>query len=325
MPEWNGNWFAGAAGVLAATVICASAVDSMANEQPLGDRLAAELSLLNWATSHRGWSRATSDNFTVVAESVDARTARQLALKLEFCLELLQQAWRPAASPKCWSPQCLVVVHRDPEHYDQAVGKSGWGSWGSSRVSRHRGRITQRRIDLCAPTLRSLTENLPHELAHIVLSDEFTHEPAPRWLDEGAAVLAEAGEKIQRRIDAANEYEEFGLIFRSTELLQAATYPEDASRDHFYAESCQLAQVLLSRGDASQLVSFAKSARENGYESALREVYEVQGVAQLDTLRQAQKKMAGLSLQASRERLKNQSWTNVSYRTATSLPPAPEN
>lgn len=333
MSQFKQKWSRRLLSVVVSFAVFTSVADSKADELALGDRLAAELSVLKWDASHLDWSRSRSDNFVVFAQGVDPSTVAALTAKLESCLALLRAAWRHAATPSQWSPQCVVVIHRTPESYDQAVGESGWDSWGSARVSRSRGKITDRRIDLCAPTLRRLIENLPHELTHVVLADEFAHDPAPRWLDEGAAVLAESCGQVKRRNDAAHELAGTNLIFRSAELLQSSTYPEGATREHFYAESHQLTQLLLAQGDAAQLVSFAKSARRMGYEAALRESYKVNGLAHLDALRNAEKKTAGLSSQASRERgtiaravvFKSSQGKgqliNPSYREATALPP----
>lgn len=300
----------------------------------LGEQLALALGDQSWSGSCEPLSHSSSDNFCIVTAGTAICDARQLAANCEKCLTLLHNAWRPHVARLAWSPKCIVVVHRTPESYDQAVGANGGASWGSARVTRAGGRITRRQIDLCAPTLRRLVETLPHELTHVLLADDFPAEAVPRWLDEGAAVLAEPPAKVEIRLRAASSSNSEALLFRTAELFHAESYPSGPQQTQFYAESYGLTRLLLARGGPARLTEFAQSGCRRGYETALREHYGLHGFAQLDELRQTASATAGLIAQASRER--NESTIALSshsskqptlrlisssYHRATAIPP----
>jgi hypothetical protein len=268
----------------------------------LGEQFAAEFDTLSWMTTGDAWTKHHSVNFQVVAQGADITEVKQLAAVGEACLTILRSTWQPDVARLDWSPKCVLVIHRSPEGYDKAVGRSGSASWGSATVTRRRGKIADRRIDICAPTLRRLAETLPHELTHVLLADVFAGETVPRWLDEGAAVLAESATTIAERASAHALQSGEGPVFRSAELLHADSYPAGARRELFYAESHHLTCLLLEQGDAARLTAFAKSAGSIGYDAALREHYGLRGMAQLDQLRQQEIEKAGLVAQASRER-----------------------
>lgn len=268
----------------------------------LGDELAVPLQGLSWSPQGIRWTTIETANFRIFTQGVSLDEAMALGEACEKCLLRLNQVWLPHIATGTWQPKCVVVCHRTPESFDQAVGNVAAGTWGRTLARRCDGHVVERRIDVCTPTLRRLVETLPHELTHVILADHFPREAVPRWLDEGAAVMAEPSAKKSERASAHALQSGEGPVFRSAELLLAESYPTGTRRELFYAESHQLICLLLAQGDAARLTAFAKSAVHMGYEAALREHYGLQSLAHLDRLRQQESKAAGLVSQASRER-----------------------
>jgi hypothetical protein len=136
----------------------------------------------------------------------------------------------------------------------------------------------------------------------MVLADYFPATPVPRWLDEGAAVLAEPHEKIARRRTVEVDVEP-RLEFRAGEILMAKEYPPGPARHAFYNECHQLVALLLRRGDAPRLLAFAADVAAGAENAALREHYGVANMLALDELRlealPPEKTKAGLIFEAS--------------------------
>lgn len=275
--------------LLACLASSASAADEL---------LGPEFRLADWSNDTSGWKRCESDHVVLHAERATADESRQILAACEHCIARLQAFWSGEREIADWQPKCIVVVHRTPESYVASVGASAGTSWGRALVTRERGRVTSRRIDLCATTPSKLVEHLPHELQHIVLADRFPASAPPRWLDEGTALLAEPTWKLERRERHYNS-DYTAPLFRSAELLTMSAYPPGERAHGMYVESHQLVRLLLARGGAPRLLAFVSAAQQSGYDAALREQYGVAGLAQLDELRRSSKNKAGLVEEAS--------------------------
>jgi hypothetical protein len=136
----------------------------------------------------------------------------------------------------------------------------------------------------------------------LVLADRFPASVVPRWLDEGAAVLAEPHDKRARRRTADFDSAPI-LTFRAGEILTADEYPAGPARHAFYSESQELVSLLLRRGDAPRLLAFAHEAASGAKDAALREHYGLSNMLALDALRAEElsppKVKAGLVIEAS--------------------------
>lgn len=236
------------------------------------------------ALGDRRWTRDESENFVLYTCGLTRDEAVAVSRACEQCREELQAQWMPSRKTHTWQHKCTCVIHRTPESYDEALGNSDGASWGRAVVTRGRDSIAARRIDLCAPTPARLCENLAHEIAHMVLADHFPATHVPRWLDEGAAVLAEPHEKSAQRRTMEVESNP-RLAFRAGEILMAEEYPTGPARHAFYNECHQLVAILLQRGDAPRLLAFAAEFAAGAEDAALRKHYGVANMLALDELR----------------------------------------
>jgi len=65
-------------------------------------------------------------------------------------------------------------------------------------------------------------------------------------------------------------------------LLNLKHYPAADRWGLFYGQSASIVRYLLQTGTPAQLLEFAELQRSHGVNMALRDVYRLQGVAELD-------------------------------------------
>jgi len=240
--------------------------------------VALHTSVLGATSSH--CRRAESASFVVVSDS-SLHDAQQTAELCEAWRARLQDQWcqkRDAA----WTPKCEVVIHASRGGYVGAVGYGSAQTYASSLINRERGsHMTVRRIDICGDGQLGIAA-LPHELTHLVLADLFGGRQAPRWADEGLAVLADPRDKqVLHQRDLASCLAR-GTEFRLGELLLIESYPHPSRVPAFYGQSDSLAAFLIGRDEPTKFIEFLRRAMEQGYDRALKETYSIENVTQLE-------------------------------------------
>ena len=75
-----------------------------------------------------------------------------------------------------------------------------------------------------------------------------------------------------------------GRAFRLAELLALDAYPHASRVPAFYGQSVSVTAFLALRDDPAKFVEFLRRCEEHGHDSALRKVYAIDGVAELDRL-----------------------------------------
>ena len=202
------------------------------------------------------------------------------------CLSVREQIhgqWLGKTSIELWQPCCEVVLHGNKQSYVQSVGRGASQTSGSSLIQFSDGKITKRRLDLLVDQNGRLPA-LHHELTHVVLADRFAGKLPPRWADEGIATLADSSTKQllhQRDCLAALRN---GTSLRLLDLLQLEEFTSRHQVPAFYGQSLSLIRFLTDYGGSSRLVPFLQLADAQGYDRALREIYDIDGVSHLETL-----------------------------------------
>ncbi|MSR56081.1 MAG: hypothetical protein EXS05_00165 [Planctomycetaceae bacterium] len=194
----------------------------------------------------------------------------------------LQENWLSAAAAG-WDPKCIVVVHRTAKGYTARLGRGSEGSSGCASLESEGGRVVARRIDLRGDADDWLTAAFPHELTHIVLADRFGGRQPPRWVDEGIAILAEPETKQLQRLRAFEAAEARRQIYSARELMAPAADRDARRRDAFYWQSASLVAHLVEQGTSEQFLTFVDALMRDGTEHALRQVYEIPSLAQLES------------------------------------------
>lgn len=80
-----------------------------------------------------------------------------------------------------------------------------------------------------------------------------------------------------------------GTAYRVTELFSLETYPSASRVAVFYGQSASLTALLAKRDDPSRFVEFLRRSSTQGYDQALREVYHLKDIAQLEQLWNAER------------------------------------
>ena len=224
---------------------------------------------------------AQTENFRVSSPgNPDARAVGRLC---EAWRTHLRTTWSPQQEALIWSAKCEVVVHASQGSYATAVGRGAERTAGSSLIDFKDKQVSLRRIDLLAEGGRGLAA-LPHELTHVVLADLFGGRQPPRWADEGLAMLGDSQEKQklhQQDLEAAFDQ---GLHFRAVDLMTMRGYPQPHRMGAFYGQSASMTAYLAHRDEPAKFVTFIRGSMEKGYDQALRDVYAIDGVAELERL-----------------------------------------
>lgn len=227
-----------------------------------------------------GWSITESENFRFCRRgrwNVDAKVIRAAeSLRRELATE-----WLAQPVPGRWKPKCDIVLHTTAAAYLAAV-PGGDKTVGSSLIDLAAGHVARRRIDIRADQPGWFRAALGHELTHVVLADRFTDGRLPAWADEGMAVLADPAAKQEAHRRDLQSARSARRTFRLVELFALVGYPPAERQAVFYGQSASLVRYLVSRGTREQFVRFVGAAGKEGFDSAVRDIYGLRGVGDLE-------------------------------------------
>jgi hypothetical protein len=181
-----------------------------------------------------------------------------------------------------WTPKCDVVLHPNDASYLREVGAGATSTVASSLVDHNAGKICLRRVDVRAQQSPWQTASLPHELTHVILADCFVGKLVPRWIDEGAALLADPADKqLRHKAELAGAVADQSA-FRVVELLTLEDYPASNRWGAFYGQSLSLVEYLTQQRSTDDFIRFVQLSFDRGYDASLREVYGLADVAALE-------------------------------------------
>ena len=207
--------------------------------------------------------------------------AERLAKEAEIARESLVTRWTGQLAAEPWTPRCDVYLYSSAETFSTETGQPK-DSPGFSTMGMNSGKIVSRRINLRADHPNVLKAILPHEVTHVVLADLFPTQQIPRWADEGLSVLSEPPSEQSVRAAELQEPLSSGRLFRLHDLM-VMDYPDNQYWGLYYAQSVSLTRFMVELGTPQQFVSFVKASQLNGTEAALKQVYKIQGEADLQS------------------------------------------
>jgi tetratricopeptide (TPR) repeat protein len=238
----------------------------------------------------------------LVAESAHFRVFHRQSRDLAERVAKVAEQTRLAMSRKWlgndgeeWVPKCDVFLHATRDDY-LGAGPVALDSPGHSRIETDpaTGRVVSRRMHLRCDNPALLGAVLPHETTHVVIAGLFGGRPAPRWIDEGIAVLSEPAEKVnQHRQNLARAGRDHDL-FPVRELVQMDQYPAARRITTFYAQSVSLVEFLSRQKGPLAFSRFVRDCQREGCEAALRRHYGYRDLADLEA-RWNQEVVAGLA------------------------------
>jgi len=259
--------------VLGSLALCMVAAEPVVANEPAPDA---------WANVTGTQWQAVSVNFNVRSQH-PAHDARQVALHCERWRAKLQKYWTAAAQPS-WANKCEVVVHANSTSYLAVVGQGGRQTFGSSLVRFGPNKEVARRLIDCRGDHVHGLAAVPHEMTHVVLADLLDGRQPPRWADEGMAILADSHEKQLLHERDLTQGLASRQAFRVTELMTIDAYPQASRMAAFYGQSASVTACLAKRDDPARFVEFLRRSLDEGYDKALRDVYHLQNVAELETV-----------------------------------------
>lgn len=228
-----------------------------------------------------GWNIVETENFRFCSRGrLDISDSVVKATERMRC-DLAEQWLGARLSDAAWRPKCDIVLHATGRDYLRAV-PGGEGTVGCSVINTDGDRVVGRRIDIRADRPGWLKLALGHELTHVVLADRFPDGRLPAWADEGMAVLADTDTKQDAHFRDLRAALTQRADFRLVELFALSGYPSPDRQAAFYGQSASLVRYLVSRGTPEQFVRFVHSAAGEGYETAVRSTYGLQGVRDLE-------------------------------------------
>lgn len=210
------------------------------------------------------------------------RGASRIGDDFESLRERLCRTWLGEKRLANWSPKCEVVVHATTSCYLRAVGQDQFATLGASLIDAKNQAISRRRIDICADRAGWFASAAPHELTHIIMADEFLGGQLPTWADEGMAVLADAAPKQSLHLRDFNDGRRDRTVFRLAEFICQKCYPSADRIGVFYGQSMSLVKFLSDRKSPPDFVRFMHRMEKIGCDAALRDIYGLDSVAELE-------------------------------------------
>lgn len=224
------------------------------------------------------WQTFVTPSFRILHN--DEALARKAASRAEAARKAAGKLWTGTEPTSPWSPKCDLYLYPTAELF-VAQTQQPAESPGFSTAGLEGGRVTVRMVKLRADYAKMLDAVLPHEVTHIVLADLFPTRQIPRWADEGMSVLSEpAAEQALRVRDLAGPIRT-DVLFR-LDVLMTADYPSGTHWALYYAQSVSLTRYLVGQGTPQQFVKFVRGSQQEGVEAALRTVYRIESVAELE-------------------------------------------
>jgi hypothetical protein len=224
--------------------------------------------------------RIESQDFVVYTHR-GGPSAEQVIQQCRAIRQQLHNCWLGGTAMPSWEPRCRIVIHASRTSYLQVVGAGGSQTSGSSLVRYDRDKISERRIDLLVDWQGTLPA-LRHELAHVVLADRFGGRQPPRWADEGIAMLADAAEKQSLHLRDCRNALHSGRALRLADIVRLEQFRSSDEVAAFYGESLSLVDFLVQQATPAQFVAFVELALDQGYDRALRQTYDIDGIAHLE-------------------------------------------
>lgn len=267
--------------ILCALFVCNSFVDGATSIG--GANAAVTQGRVRPASPAPKWHLAETPNFRVYCCAGQIE-ANRLADRCESLRRQLASVWLGSSQLEPWPKPCDVVVFPTRTAYLQVVGREAAQTAGSALILTEGARVKSRRIDLRGDLGRDMESALAHELTHVVIADRLDRSRIPAWADEGMAVLADSPEKQALHLEDLRQGWQARQTFRTGELLTLLGYPQPNRMGVFYGQACSLVNFLVVRENPEQFVRFLEVAQRAGYDAALRELYGIADVAQLEQL-----------------------------------------
>lgn len=222
-----------------------------------------------------------SNNFVVRSYLAQPQADEDARHCESLCCELHKTLLGEEKS-RVWQPKCEVVLHASSSSYLRAVGRGGAQTVGSSAIRIKSGKVLHRRIDLLADDRSRALSALRHELIHVLFAELFPQAVPPRWAEEGLALLNDSDDKQVRHLNDLRDAVETSTTIPLNRLFAAVDYPTGWQRAVFYGQSMSVVEYLTQLDTPDQFLRFVQLSLDAGHEHALRTVYKIDSLDDLE-------------------------------------------
>ena len=175
-----------------------------------------------------------------------------------------------------WPNRCPLRIEINMKQSGGATTFSFGGDGGG------KSGVSSQEMKIWGDAQQLLHSVLPHEVTHTVLAYHFG-KPVPRWADEGSSVLSENDEECYQHDIRCRELLNQGRGMCLTHLFRQTEYPKDMIV--IYAQGYSISQYLIQRGGRAKFLEFVGLGMKNrngNWEAAVREVYQMKSVDDLE-------------------------------------------
>lgn len=150
-----------------------------------------------------------------------------------------------------WENRVRITIHPTPAQFRAAAQAPAWAS-GSASLQRREIAGFRTDGEVFLATI------LPHEMAHLVLSEFVGDERVPDWLTEGYAQWVQVGRRRERIARQA------GPVYALKDLMGVDIQQErDTGRVHqYYAQCASLVGFLIGTGGGDRFGRFCRLLRD---------------------------------------------------------------
>ncbi len=240
----------------------------------------------------RSWAVAETADFRIY-HNQSREIAERVARIAEAARAAAAKKWFGAPAP-AWDEPCEIYLYASAEDYSLATGQPPQVA-GHSSFREKDGCVVSRRIDMHCDDPNIFVGVLPHETTHVVLAGRFGDRRLPHWADEGMAVLSEPRDRVELHLHNLPRHRRDDELFPVAELMQMDGYPDGRRIGPFYAESVSLVAFLSAEKGPKAFAHFLRDGLEDGYESALKSDYGINGFDDLQERWQRYAFTSGLS------------------------------
>jgi hypothetical protein len=205
-----------------------------------------------WAADTGDWEVVKSRHFLVM-HTGDAPFAERAARVAETHYHAIAEdlGYSRTSGFWTWDNRVRIMIHPTAESFRAAFQAPGWAAGGAS-IQRHE-------IAGCRPDGEGfLSTILPHEMAHLVLSDFVGARQVPGWLAEGFAQWEQDGRKSSRMLLGRDP----GYALRDL-MSMDIRQERDTARVHlYYAQCASLVGFLIGSGGGDRFGRFCRLLRD---------------------------------------------------------------
>jgi hypothetical protein len=204
-------------------------------------------------------------NFRVKAPTLEV--AQAVGLAAEYHRKELALLWLGRELP-AWREPCPIHV---------TITGNGFG--GATTFEFHEGEVRSQNMNLQGPLEEILSNNLRHEVAHVILA-HWSRRPLPRWADEGVAILSESAPSRARHDKAIQAILDGGRRLPLRELFQFRDYPKDVMA--LYAQGYSVTDFLVRSAGRAKFLAFVAQSEHDGWDQAAKTQYGFRTVEELE-------------------------------------------